>query len=252
MHARSRPARNTFRYPLWMAYLDLAELDELDATVEGFGYNRPAVAGFRDAEHGPRNGSPLRPWIDALLAEAGIDLAGGPVRILTLLRGGRFRFYPVSFWFCFGADGALRAILAEVQNTFGGHHGKPAARERRGTRGRGGPVRGEGLPRLALHPDGRAIPVPPLSPGRAAHRLDQRGRRGAPLLVAALDLEARPLDAASLASLARHRLSMPLRAWLLIHVQAIRILGKGIRLLPDPGPPEKEVSIEPQSRLGAP
>jgi hypothetical protein len=33
-----------------------------------------------------------------------------------------FVFNPVSFWFCHDRDGALRAVLAEVRNTFGDHH----------------------------------------------------------------------------------------------------------------------------------
>ena len=33
-----------------------------------------------------------------------------------------FVFNPVSFWFCHDREGALRAVLAEVRNTFGDHH----------------------------------------------------------------------------------------------------------------------------------
>jgi len=41
---------------------------------------------------------------------------GGPVRLLTNLRYLGFVFNPVSFYYCFGADG-LEAIVAEITNT---------------------------------------------------------------------------------------------------------------------------------------
>ena len=31
-------------------------------------------------------------------------------------------FNPVSFWWCHDRAGALRAVIAEVRNTFGEHH----------------------------------------------------------------------------------------------------------------------------------
>ena len=84
--------------------------------------NRPAPVSFHDADHGARDGSPLRPWIEERLAEADIDLDGGPVRILAFPRVFGYAFNPISVWFCHGPDGELRAILYEVSNTFGEWH----------------------------------------------------------------------------------------------------------------------------------
>lgn len=121
-HSRVRPKRNKFTYRGYFCYFDLAELDELDARFNRFGHNSRALVSFYDSDHGPRDGTPLRPWIDGLLGKVGIDLEGGQVGVLTIPRVLGGTFYPVAFWYCVHADGTTRAVLAEVQNTFRDHH----------------------------------------------------------------------------------------------------------------------------------
>ena len=121
-HERTRPAHNAFRYPVYYLGLDMSELDELGASLKRFSHNEPNVVSLWDRDHGPRDGSPLRPWIDALVATVGIDLTGGRVMLLTFPRVLGARFYPVSFWYCFGADETPLAVLAEVHNTYGDRH----------------------------------------------------------------------------------------------------------------------------------
>jgi uncharacterized protein len=128
-HSRSVPVRNSFSYRVYFCYLDLDELPVLGARLRRFAYvpgdgqeRRRALVSFHDRDHGPRDGSALRGWIEGHLARAGVDLEGGPVRVLSIPRVLGGRFYPVSFWYCFHADGTPRAVLAEVQNTFRDHH----------------------------------------------------------------------------------------------------------------------------------
>jgi DUF1365 family protein len=40
-----------------------------------------------------------------------------------MARSGCRRFNPVSFWYCYDRAGRLRALYADVRNTFGAHHG---------------------------------------------------------------------------------------------------------------------------------
>ena len=47
---------------------------------------------------------------------------GGPIRLLTMPRILGYSFNPLSLYFCYACDGALRAILYEVNNTFGQRH----------------------------------------------------------------------------------------------------------------------------------
>ena len=122
MHERFFPAGHRLRYGVWYLLADLDELGSLDARVGGFTYNRPGPVSFWDRDHGARDGSPLRPWIERHLEQAGVDLEGGPIRILCFPRVFGYGFNPISVWFCHGPDGDLRAILYEVSNTFGEWH----------------------------------------------------------------------------------------------------------------------------------
>ena len=58
---------------------------------------------------------------ERLLAE-GITDACGEVWLHTYPRMLGVAFKPVSFWYCHRRDGTLAAIVAEVNNTFGGRH----------------------------------------------------------------------------------------------------------------------------------
>ena len=46
----------------------------------------------------------------------------GKVLLLTGLRHLGYGFNPLSLWYCEHADGRPRAVIAEVNNTFGEHH----------------------------------------------------------------------------------------------------------------------------------
>jgi uncharacterized protein len=121
MHERHAPAQNRFSYGLFMLCLPLSKLDALSLPI--LGVNRFNLLAFHERDHGPRDGSPLMPWIRDQLARHGLaDIANGEVIIQTLPRLFGYAFNPVSFWYCLDRDGALRAVLAEVSNTFGGHH----------------------------------------------------------------------------------------------------------------------------------
>ena len=122
MHKRLIPFRHRFTYRVFSLFIDLDELPALDRGPRLFSHNRWNLFAFFDRDHGPRDGSPLRPWIERRLAEADIDLAGGPVRLLCFPRLFGFVFNPLSLWFCYHQSGRLAAVLYEVSNTFGQWH----------------------------------------------------------------------------------------------------------------------------------
>jgi uncharacterized protein len=122
MHQRFFPRSHRLSYGVWYLLADLDELPRLDRATRGFTYNRPGTVSFWDRDHGARDGSPLRPWIEGRLAEAGIDLEGGPIRVLSFPRVFGYGFNPLCVWWCHGPAGDLRAILYEVSNTFGEWH----------------------------------------------------------------------------------------------------------------------------------
>jgi DUF1365 family protein len=73
-------------------------------------------------DHGPRDGSDLAAWMRTQLSAAGIAQADGKIWLQAFPRVFGYAFNPVSFWFCHDRDGRLRALLAEVRNTFGDRH----------------------------------------------------------------------------------------------------------------------------------
>jgi DUF1365 family protein len=119
-HARLRPASHRFAYRSFFLRLPLRALARAPLALRWLASNRPGLFALHDADHG--DGRPPLAWIEALLARAGIDDAGGEIWLHTFPRVLGYVFNPVSFWFCHRADGALRAVVCEVNNTFGERH----------------------------------------------------------------------------------------------------------------------------------
>ncbi len=137
MHLRLQPLRHRFRYRVFSVMLDLDELTSIGHRCRLLRIERPGILSFRAQDHGPRDGSPLKPWALAQFAAAGID-AVARVELLCFPRLWGFVFNPLSVYFGYAADGALAGVLYEVKNTFGGQHVYvlPAGPANRGTDGR--------------------------------------------------------------------------------------------------------------------
>lgn len=119
-HARLRLAVNRFCYAAWFLRLPLRSLARRPARLHWLKFNRSGIFSVQDIDHG--DGRPLLSWIDDLLRAEGIVDADGEVWLHTFPRLFGFVFNPVSFWFAHRADGALRAAVCEVNNTFGERH----------------------------------------------------------------------------------------------------------------------------------
>jgi uncharacterized protein len=118
-HARLRPVQHAFAYPTLFLLLPMRAMRE-----EGSGAlarNRAALLSFHDRDHGD-GGEDALAWLDGLLVQHGIDDARGEVWLHCYPRAMGHAFKPVSFWYCHHADGGLRAIVVEVNNTFGERH----------------------------------------------------------------------------------------------------------------------------------
>ena len=120
MHRRFRPFLLGFRSRIWTLLLDLDELPSLQSFL--FRHNRAGLLSFHDRDHGPRDGSALKPWIEQQLDAAGLTYPRGAVRLIAMPRVCGFVFNPLAQWLCFDQDEQLRAVLYEVRNTFGESH----------------------------------------------------------------------------------------------------------------------------------
>ena len=122
MHARLKPVGHRFRYRVMSMVIDIDRLAEAGKLSRLFGVNRRGIYSFHESDHGHRDGSPVRPYIEAVLAENGVDLTGGRVLLLCYPRLFGYVFNPLSIYYCYDRSGTLAALIYEVRNTFGELH----------------------------------------------------------------------------------------------------------------------------------
>lgn len=122
-HTRLRPRRHAFAYRTFFLMLPLRSMQRSGSGA--LAHNRAGWLSFHDSDHGdgrgPAQGGALA-WMEELLARHGITDADGEIWLHCYPRVLGYTFKPVSFWYCHRADGLLRAIVAEVNNTFGERH----------------------------------------------------------------------------------------------------------------------------------
>ncbi len=119
VHARNdQLARRTFRYPVYMAAIDLDELPALDRELRLFSHGGRGLFALHDTDYadGARG---LRTALADLLAANGLA-APATTRLITNLRVAGYVFNPVSFFLNYDATAALTSVIAEVNNTYGG------------------------------------------------------------------------------------------------------------------------------------
>lgn len=240
-HARIRPRRNAFRYGL--CYFAIPVSQWTRGTRAGFfSIDRFNLFSVRSRDYGDGSGLPAE-WIKGILQSHSLGEADGEIMLVTLPRLLGYAFNPVSFWFCFDKDRGLRAVLAEVNNTFGERHCYMCCREDHGRIDRDA--------RLSVR---KVFHVSPFLEVKGAYRfgfafdaerlavqidlLDDEG------ICLATAMNGRP-KAMTAGGLIRAALSYPLQTLqvvALIHYQAAKLFLKGVRNYRKPAPPEALVS----------
>jgi DUF1365 family protein len=241
IHTRLRPVLHRLRYPLPMLLLDLDELPDLSRKVAGFSQDRFNLFSFYERDHLADTGLPLRQQVEGHLERAGIA-AGGAIRILCMPRVLGFAFNPLSVFFCHRPDGALAALLYEVNNTFGQRHSYllPATPDADG---------------LMRHHCAKRFYVSPFmemdmhyhfclaAPDQRAFVSIEAQDEAGPMLTACFSGTRQPLTSATLLRvLARYPL-LALQVLGGIHWEALKLWRKGLRILPRPKPPADPVSL---------
>lgn len=240
-HARLRPKRNVFRYGVFFLRLPLSRIRRLSMPL--FSVNRWNLFSFYFRDHGARDGSPPEPWIRGVLASEGVTEADGEIVLQAFPRMLGYVFNPVSFWFCHDRRGAIRAILCEVNNTFGEHHNYLLLAPDRGP--------------IATQQELTARKVFHVSPffkvegtyrfrfsgneHDCAIRIDYRDRHGW-LLLTSISGTAAPITVTTLIQ------AFVLYPWMTfgviarIHWQAAKLWLKGVRYVRKPIPPQQETT----------
>ena len=240
-HGRRGKIGNAFSYGVDYLLLDPEIGDPARPFL--FSRNRGNLVSLHDCDHGgpPKQGRGAA-WAREVLTAHGLDTATGRLLLLAQPRVLGHVFNPVSFWLCHDSEGGLRAVIAEVSNTFGDRHSY-----------------------LCAHPDQRPITrsdiltatkIFHVSPfqrvaGGYRFRFDIRPDRigvwidysdGENGLFATFTGRRQPLDGAGLWRCLLRRPFGSRRVLGLIHWQALKLWWKGARYRQRPVPPDSEVS----------
>lgn len=117
-HRRHAPHAHAFSYRMAMLYLDLAEIDQVFAERWLWSSQHRNLAEFRRSDYFGDPAQSLDEAIRMRVADSIGRIPEGPIRLLTHLRYFGHSFNPVSFYYCFEADGTtLDVVVAEITNT---------------------------------------------------------------------------------------------------------------------------------------
>ena len=119
-HRRFAPTTHAFRYTIGLLYLDLDEQDAVLGLSPLAGKSRFAPFSFRETDYLKTYTQTGMRLIDAVRQQVAAALGHTPqgaICLLTQARSWGLSFNPVSFFYCYEADGQLAAILCEVTNT---------------------------------------------------------------------------------------------------------------------------------------
>ncbi len=244
LHLRHRPVRHRLSHRVFFLLVDLAELGNLSSRLRLFSYKRFGVLSFTDADHGARDGQPVRNWVENELRRVGLFDPDGRIYLACFPRMWGYVFNPLSIFYCYDGGGRLTAILHEVRNTFGELHGYllPVAET----------ADPEAVIRQSVAKDFHVSPFIPMG-ARYDFRLNRPGDRlsvaiedhfsGGLGLSAVLVGRRRPLsDSQLLRVVATHPL-MTLKIVAAIHWHALRLWLKGAPVFRKPAPPERTVTL---------
>ncbi len=121
-HARTKPVKHNFSFPIYTFVLDLDELELLDEQIRFFGYNRGSVFTLYDSDYlGSGQGS-IKEKLKNWLTKFGYQEKYSTVKMITTLRVFKHTFNPVIFYYCLDSENNIVYHVAEVHNTFGEGH----------------------------------------------------------------------------------------------------------------------------------
>jgi DUF1365 family protein len=255
MHARLKPKPHRFTYDVFSLLIDLDRLNEASRLSRFFSVGRFNLVSFFERDHGTRDG-PLADQARRTLLRAGLDLSGGRILLLCYPRILGYVFNPIATYWCYGADGDLKAVVYEVTNTFRERHayvapvrdGELTASGLRQARDKlmyVSPFLGMGM-RYAfrMRPPGASVRL----------RILESDAEG-PILSATFAGERCALTGRALLGLCARMPLLTLKIMGAIHFEAARLWLKGFRLADHPPAPSAPSSVDapgPIRRLRSP
>lgn len=121
-HLRTEPRAHRFSYTVFQILVDIDHLDTAFEGLKTLRRGRFGLFSFAERDHGARDGSSLRVWVQGVLDQLGLQVQTHRISLLCFPRVLGFVFNPISLFFVHDDKNVLRAVIYEVNNTFGQTH----------------------------------------------------------------------------------------------------------------------------------
>ncbi|MDD1779641.1 DUF1365 domain-containing protein [Enterovibrio sp. ZSDZ35] len=115
-HRRFSPVEHTFTYPMFMALVDLDEIEILSSSVRGFSSRKWAMASFYRPDYMQGREDTKQAVQDKVFALTGKKFSGKVLALCHLRYFGLY-FSPVNFYYVYDDQNRWQYVLAEVSNT---------------------------------------------------------------------------------------------------------------------------------------
>lgn len=241
-HRRVRPVRHALSYRVFTLFVDPDQLPDIASRSRLLGYNKAGVLSIHDRDHAERDGRPIGDWLRGLAAQADCGSVVKRFMMLTYPRILGYVFNPLTVYYGLDANGGIRLMVYEVNNTFGEHmtYVLPADARADGT------VCQKTEKRFYVSPFNDVSGQYRLRTTRPAETLSLgvalRDGNG-PVLSASFHGERHSLtDRALMRGLAETGW-MTVKVFAGIHLEALKLFLKGLRIRPRPRPPHPPLHV---------
>jgi uncharacterized protein len=122
VHRRLNPVRHELRYRVFNLFADVDQLEHTATRLKLFSYNQFNLFSVMDRNHGPGDGTPIRDhaWKLVRGTDGGEQVSRVFMFCYPSMLG--YVFNPLTVYYGFDTDNRLRLMIYEVNNTFGGRH----------------------------------------------------------------------------------------------------------------------------------
>ena len=250
-HARIKPKEHRFNYNIFSLVIDLDQYKSADKKSHLFSVNKTGLISFYEKDHGARDGSCLRGYINQLLENGGIEK---PDKVLLWCnpRVLGYTFNPLSIYFCYDKNNEVSALVYQVNNTFGETHSyvakvtnetqaDPSIRNSANKCFYVSPFMDMNLRYdFRIQPPDKTLKI----------RILEHDKDG-PIFSATFSGKQKTLNSKNLVFGMFNTLGLTWKITVGIHFEALILWFKGVKLRPKPAPPEKPSYIKHQNKIVA-
>ena len=119
MHRRILPKNHAFVYRIFLFFIDLDRVADLEEKIPVFSFDQPNLYSLRSADYFQFQSGGLRENLLIFLRSEGFEQEPAGIRLLTLPRLLGYTFNPISIFFCYDEFGQPLTSVVQVGNTFG-------------------------------------------------------------------------------------------------------------------------------------